>query len=419
MAKRPNTIRMLQVASQPSLFYCFLRPLVFELMRRGVEVNVACNSGDQRFDELGRIGMKTIPLTVGSWNCPRTWWTLCRELREVLSRKEYDICVVHTPAMSWITRRQAARAGIPVVAYMAHGLPFFDRQGPLVYRTMLAVEKFCARYTDLLLVINSVDAAAAQQQRLIKPGGLVRHIPGSGIDLGRWQNKPAEQQLAALRRELSIGSDTRIITYMGRLIDSKGVLDLIKVLARLVETGRDVVLVVAGQGPLTEAMAKRAAEQRLVERVRLLGWRDRDYVAELMFLTDVLVLPSTYREGLPTVLIEAGAARKPVVAYRNRGSDDVIVDGQTGFSVPGHDVAALTDAIARLLDDRDLARRMGEAGYERVRSTFSFAQGVQAQLDAYAEALRQKGIDASLLDGPPGEPIFSLADGDKQGEGEA
>ena len=58
---------MLQVANQPGPFYCFLRPLVFELMRRGIEVDVACNSGDPRFPELARAGMRTVPLTVGSW----------------------------------------------------------------------------------------------------------------------------------------------------------------------------------------------------------------------------------------------------------------------------------------------------------------------------------------------------------------
>ena len=136
----------------------------------------------------------------------------------------------------------------------------------------------------------------------------------------------------------------------------------------------------------------------------------------LEHLADVLALPSTYREGLPTVLMEAGAAGKPVVAYRNRGSDDIIVDGETGFSVPAHNVAALTEAIARLLDDRNLAGRFGEAGRRRVCSTFSFAQGVRGQLDAYADALEAGGINASLLRGPLGEPVFSLAAGNSRQE---
>lgn len=85
MSEPPKTLRMLQVANQPGPFYCFLRPLVFELMRRGVDVDVACNSGDARCDELGRAGMKTLPLTVGPWRHPGTWLTLRRQLAERMS----------------------------------------------------------------------------------------------------------------------------------------------------------------------------------------------------------------------------------------------------------------------------------------------------------------------------------------------
>ncbi len=407
-----NPLRMLQVANQPGPFYCFLRPLVFELMRRGIEVDVACNSGDERFEKLRSAGMNVLPLTVGAWTSAGTWLTLHRQLRDLMARKAYTICVVHTPAISWITRCMAAAAGIPVVAYTAHGLPFFERQGPLTYCTLLAVEKFCARYTDLLLVVNSVDAAAAAEHRLVKPGGLVRHIPGPGIDVGRWQQAPSPEKLAALRQELSLGRDTRVVTYMGRLMETKGVLDLVEMLALLRQSGRDVVLVIGGTGPLQQAMSDLAARRGVADRLRLLGWRD-DGVA-LMWLTDVLVLPSTYREGLPTVLMEAGAAGKPVAAYRNRGSDDIIVDGETGYSVAAGDVEALAAAVGRLTDDSELARRMGEAGRRRISSTFGFAQGVRAQLDAYADALEAKGIDASQLRGELGDPVFSLVEGQGQ-----
>ena len=400
---------MLQVANQPGPFYCFLRPLVFELMRRGLDVDVACNRLDPRFEQLSAAGMKTIPLTVGPWRSPKTWLTLRRELREVLRRKRYDICVVHTPAISWLTRREAARAGIPVVVYTAHGLPFFARQGRLVYRALLAVEKRCARYTDLLLVMNQDDYKAALSQVLVKPGGVIRRIPGVGIDVGRWQASPSAAEVGVLRAELGLRPETRLLLYLGRLMASKGVLDLVEILVTLARTEHDVALLVAGDGPLEAAMRRRAAERGVAERLRLLGWRDD--VVRLMHAADVLLLPSTYREGLPFVLLEAGAAGKPVVAYRNRGANDVVVDGQTGFLVAAGPGAppALAGAVARLLDDCELARRLGEAGRRRVAQEFSYAQAVRAQLEAYADVLERKGYDVSMLRGEPGEPRFSLA----------
>lgn len=398
-------LRMLQVANQPGPFYCFLRPLIFELMRRGIDVDVACNSGDSRFAKLSAAGMHTIGLTVGPWKRLRTWRVLRRELRGVMARKRYDICVVHTPAISWVARHEAARARIPVVAYMAHGLPFFERQGWLARRVLLAAEKRCARHTDLLLTVNSVDFEAARRHRLVKPGGIIRHVPGPGIDVARWQPPPAEE-LAELRHRLTLADGTGVLLYLGRLMRSKGVLDLVECLSRLSRSGRDVVLVTAGLGPMERDMRRLADRLGVADRLRMLGWRD-DTVS-LMYLADVLLLPSTYREGLPTVLMEAGAAGKPVVAYRNRGSDDIVVDGQTGYSVAAGDVAALADAAGRLLADADLAMRLGRAGRERVASTFSFAQGVRAQLDAYTEALEAKGFEPGVLRGELGEPVFSL-----------
>jgi glycosyltransferase involved in cell wall biosynthesis len=403
-------LRMLQVANQPGPFYCFLRPLIFELMNRGVQVDVACNQTDSRFPRLAEAGMNVLPLSVGPWARPATWKVLSRQLRAIMNGGRYDICVVHTPAISWVTRREAARARIPVVAYTAHGLPFFERQGWLTRRSLLFVEKSCARYTDLLLVVNSVDAAAARRYRLVRRGGTVVHIPGPGIDTARWQPPPPTECLAALRRELGLAASTRVVGFMGRLMATKGVFDLVEAMVRLVRhRGQDAALVVAGEGPLADEMRRRAVEAGVGDRVLLLGWRD-DVVA-LMHLSDVLVLPSTYREGLPTVLMEAGAAGKPVVAYRNRGSDDIVVDGQTGFSVPAGDVAALADALGRCLADPQLCRTLGDAGRRRVTETFGFRQGVAAQLAAYAGALEAKGIDASMLRGEPGQPVFRLTTG--------
>lgn len=416
MSLENRPLRMLQVANQPGPFYCFLRPLIFELMRQGVDVDVACNQTDSRYQRLVDSGMHMLPLTVGSWNRMRTWLTLRRQLRELMSRRQYDICVVHTPAMSWIVRSEAARAGIPVVAYTAHGLPFFERQGRLKYRTMLHIEKRAARHTDLLLVVNSDDAAAAARHRLVKrKGGIVRWIPGPGIDADRWSGDGDAEALAALREEFHIGSQTKCVLYMGRLMDTKGVIDLVEAVARLKADGYDLVLVVAGTGELEDVMRERAAERGLAERMHLLGWRD-DGVS-LMHLADVLVLPSTYREGLPTVLLEAGATGKPVVAYNNRGSRDIIVDGETGYLIQAGDVHALAEAMGRVISDPELARRMGEAGRRRVRSTFAFDQGVRAQLDAYAAALEIKGIDAAILKQPLGEPLFAWPGSEQAGAG--
>jgi len=96
------------------------------------------------------------------------------------------------------------------------------------------------------------------------------------------------------------------------------------------------------------------------------------------------VLPS-HREGLPTVVLEAQAAGKPVVAARATGIVDAVVDGETGLLFPVGDAAALTKAAARLLSDHALARKLGRAGHERASREY--------QPERIREALRQEYLE--------------------------
>ena len=96
-------------------------------------------------------------------------------------------------------------------------------------------------------------------------------------------------------------------------------------------------------------------------------------------------MPS-YREGFGVVCAEAMAHARPVVASAVGGLLDLVADGETGIHVPAGDVAALRAALERLLGDRELRRRFGEAGRERVRERFSWAAVTDATVAAYERA---------------------------------
>jgi glycosyltransferase involved in cell wall biosynthesis len=118
------------------------------------------------------------------------------------------------------------------------------------------------------------------------------------------------------------------------------------------------------------------------ERVVFAGYRP-DATALLAEL-DVFVLPS-WVEGLPIVVLEAMAQRKPVVATPVGGTPELVADGETGLLVPPRDPEALAAALRRLLEDPDLARRLGEAGRARVAERFTAAQQTRRVLELYDE----------------------------------
>jgi glycosyltransferase involved in cell wall biosynthesis len=132
-----------------------------------------------------------------------------------------------------------------------------------------------------------------------------------------------------------------------------------------------------------------ASAFRLGEMVRFLGHRED--VPALLAASDLLVLPSYY-EGLPNVVLEAMRFRKPVVATAAPGTTEVVLDGRTGLLVPLHKPTALAQSIRVVLDDRELAARLGEAGRARADAEFRAERMVERFASLYEELARGKGL---------------------------
>jgi glycosyltransferase involved in cell wall biosynthesis len=148
-------------------------------------------------------------------------------------------------------------------------------------------------------------------------------------------------------------------------------------------------LLVAGAGPLQRALEQRAAELGLTTRASFLG-----FVADMrafMNACDLLVFPTLpeLSEGFGLSALEAMAAGRPVVATRVGSLPEVVLDGETGVIVDPASVAALSDALARMIDGSDLREQMGRSGARRAQQVFSLERMTDATLDLYCEVLAE------------------------------
>ena len=159
------------------------------------------------------------------------------------------------------------------------------------------------------------------------------------------------------------------ILFAGRLSREKGILEL-------VEAARGHELVVAGDGPLRARVPE------------TLGWLPPDELASLYARAAVVACPS-HREGFGVACAEAMAHGRAVVASDVGGLRDLVVDGETGLSVPPADVDALRKALERLLADRELRRRLGTNARERVRELCAWPAVIDATLGAYEDAVER------------------------------
>jgi colanic acid/amylovoran biosynthesis glycosyltransferase len=180
----------------------------------------------------------------------------------------------------------------------------------------------------------------------------------------------------------NFSSDPPLIIAIGRLIPKKGISDLIRACALLVERGRSFRCEIFGDGPLESQLRGQISEFGLQERVQLPGAKPQHELKARLASADVFVLPSVPEadggmDNLPTVIMEAMATGLPVVSTKVGGIPEMVVENQTGLLVSPGDVVALADAIEKVTNDRSLGQTLGQSGHERAQTLFSIEKNVR------------------------------------------
>jgi glycosyltransferase involved in cell wall biosynthesis len=214
----------------------------------------------------------------------------------------------------------------------------------------------------------------------------------NGVDLSAFDKQQwTLQELERLRNSLGISPGITILTTVGRLHPQKGHTYLIQAIAEIKKVRDDFVCLFAGDGELRAQISQQIYQQGVEKHVRLLGVRED--VPQLLAISDMFVLPSLH-EGMPMALLEAMAAQLPVIATAVDGTNELVVDGETGLLVPPADPTALSQAILTLLNDPDRRHQMGQKGYERVREHFSEQVMCQRYEEVIQAILTEKiGVD--------------------------
>jgi glycosyltransferase involved in cell wall biosynthesis len=297
---------------------------------------------------------------------------LVRFLRE----RRFDVVQTWLFAANTYGRIAARLASVPVVIATEMAVDLWKS------RAHLAIDRRLAGFTNRVVgnsqaVVDFYGRAGIPAQRLaLIPSGIADEEPPA-ID-------PAE-----VRVSLGLPADCPLALFAGRLAPQKGVADLIYAVDLLQHVQPELRVLIAGDGPLRLQLQDLAHAFELDSMVRFLGHRDD--VARLLAAADVLVLPSIF-EGLPNVVLEAMRFRKPVVATAAPGTTEVVIDGETGRLVPVHAPTALAEAIRNLTQDRELGRKLGLAGRERVEKDFRAETMVIAFAQLYEQLAREKGL---------------------------
>ncbi|RUL83888.1 glycosyltransferase [Tautonia sociabilis] len=300
-------------------------------------------------------------------------------LTRLLRDRRFDVVQTWIFAANVYGRIASRRAGVPVVVTAEMAVDLWKGKGHVL------IDRRLARWTDRVVGNSQAVVDFYRDAVGIDPEKLERIFSGIGDE------EPPEVDRRAVREELGLPPEATLLLFAGRLYPQKGVIDLLKAADLLQHVRPNLRTVIAGDGPLRGELEAFARAVELLETGRVLFLGHREDVPRLLAAADALVLPSSF-EGLPNVVLEAMRFRKPVVATAAPGTTEVVVDGQTGLLVPVGDATALARALLRVVDDPELARRLGEQGRARVESEFRAGVMIDRFAALYERIAREKGI---------------------------
>jgi glycosyltransferase involved in cell wall biosynthesis len=237
-------------------------------------------------------------------------------------------------------------------------------------------------------VVLGVSRALCRKVRQMVPRARCVTVP-NGVDAMRFDLTEEQRgELGRLRMDLD-AKDNRVFLFVGSMLFSKGIRELLSAFREVQRARPETLLVLVGRTQEKRYVRGTAEEYGIADRVRIIGSVNPEEIPKWMHLADVFVLPS-HTEGMPNVVLEAMAARKPVIAADVGGVSEVIQDGVSGVLVPPRDPESLKRAMLDLLSDEEKATRMGTAGRERIESSFTLRNTALGIARVYRKALERE-----------------------------
>ena len=354
--------KLLIVTTIPDTLDFFL-PLTKHLRDQGWQVDAMAKELStskeylEFFDRVWDVEWSRNPLD------PKNLITAPGQIRQAFSKEQYDLVNVSTPVAAFVTRyalKDLRKQRKVKVIYTAQGFHFY--QGGVFHKNaiFLGLEKIAGPWTDYLVVVNLEDESAAKRYGLIS-SERVRHIPGTGLNLDRFNPSAIpEGDIMRVRQELGLEPENPLFLSVAELIPRKRPGDILKAFAQL---GRPQVhLALAGDGLLFEEMQQLASELGIQKQVHFLGLR-RDI--PVLIRASVATLIASSQEGLPNCVMESLCMEIPVIGTEIRGTRDLL-EGGNGLLVKLGDINGIASAMAWILDNPEDAKQMGKRAQEKM-----------------------------------------------------
>jgi glycosyltransferase involved in cell wall biosynthesis len=336
----------------------------------GYKISVACAPSEHFFKYAKEMDFLPYPIPIKrSFSLVADIKAIASLLRHIRRFKPQTV-VGHTPKGAFIAMIAGFLAGVPNRVYFRHGLMFETSIGNK-RKFLIAIERFTGALATQVICVspsvlkssNSLKLSAPKKNKILQFGTC------NGID-SKGQFNPAKQNpvlVQDLKDNLGITAQQNIVGFVGRIVRDKGIVALLDAWKTILLKAPNSVLLLIGPYEERDAIPLEyknyISHTPSVIQVGLI-----QDTAPYYALMNCFVLPS-YREGFPTVVLEASAMEVPVITTKNTGCIDSIIENETGIFT---DItpAAIAAAVLNLLDNSALREKLGQNGREFVVKNF-------------------------------------------------
>lgn len=238
----------------------------------------------------------------------------------------------------------------------------------------------------ILPFVDKVIAQAySQKEYLIRHEGMQPEkieVIYNGVNLEQFK-KPVDE--LAVKQTVGIPIGVAVIGIVARLVPEKGHIAFLKAAKKIINVFPQTYFLIAGDGKERKKLEEMTQELAIQSNVHFLG-TIKD-IPQIISLFDVAVMSSNF-ETFSNAILEYMAASKPVVSTNAGSTAELVIDGKTGYLIPCGDYDALADAILRLLKDKSLAKKMGEAGREKINEKFTIQKMMTKYESLFADLVK-------------------------------
>jgi glycosyltransferase involved in cell wall biosynthesis len=364
----------------------WLLRLLPRINQREFDFSIACfySGGGTTRQQFEALGFATFDLEVPQEFDPRA----ILRARNLIEETQCDLVHTHLLRADLFAGAAARWAAVPIVSTV-YAMGEFRRAAKR--RSDRLLDAACAALPNHVIAV--CEAVRDDLVRRVNMKASDISVVHTGIDA---PPAVASVQIDALRKSWSISDGDSLVLTLSRLSYEKGIDTLIEAAARLKSTHPRTRIVVVGDGPDRDALRQQIDSAGLRETVRLAGFSADVWPA--LAAADIVCIPSK-SEGMPNVLLEAMVMNKPVVATRVGGIPEAIEHESSGLIVDAQRPDQLANALARLIDDRQLADRLASRGKQIAATRFSVETVARKYEDVYRAMTggRSPRLEAGIL----------------------